>query len=53
MQARSEEVLEFWFPDLKAAGHARMVRQFEWWFRGGALACLAEGKLVHTRSVPK
>jgi len=31
-----EEVLRFWFPDLSSADHARIVWQFEWWFRGGA-----------------
>jgi len=31
-----EEVLGFWFPELSDADHTRMVRQFEWWFRGGA-----------------
>lgn len=31
-----EEVLEFWFPDLSGTDHARLVRQLEWWFRGGA-----------------
>jgi uncharacterized protein (DUF924 family) len=38
----SEDVLGFWFPDLSAADHARMVRQFEWWFRGGANSAIAE-----------
>ena len=37
-----EEVLRFWFPDLSTADHARMVRQFEWWFRGGADAAICE-----------
>ena len=32
----AEQVLRFWFPELSDAGHAKMVRQFEWWFRGGA-----------------
>jgi uncharacterized protein (DUF924 family) len=32
----AEDVLNFWFPDLSAADHARMVRQFEWWFAGGS-----------------
>ena len=36
-----EEVLRFWFPDL-SADHARMIRQFEWWFRGGADAAICE-----------
>jgi len=31
-----EEVLGFWFPELSNADHARMIRQFEWWFHGGA-----------------
>jgi uncharacterized protein (DUF924 family) len=36
MQAEEpEEVLRFWFPDLSGADHARMLQQFEWWFRGG------------------
>ena len=38
----SEDVLKFWFPDLSSADHARMVRQFEWWFRGGADSDIAE-----------
>jgi uncharacterized protein (DUF924 family) len=38
----SEDVLRFWFPELSAADHARMVRQFEWWFRGGAEVTIAE-----------
>ncbi len=37
----AEEVLRFWFPELTGADHARMVRQFEWWFRGGADAAIA------------
>lgn len=32
----SEEVLRFWFSNLPTADHAAMVRQMEWWFRGGA-----------------
>jgi uncharacterized protein (DUF924 family) len=39
---KSEDVLGFWFPDLSSADHARMVRQFEWWFRGGADSAIAE-----------
>ena len=35
-----EDVLRF--PDLSNADHARMVRQFEWWFRGGADAAISE-----------
>jgi uncharacterized protein (DUF924 family) len=38
----SENVLRFWFPDLRGADHARMSRQFEWWFRGGADSAIAE-----------
>jgi uncharacterized protein (DUF924 family) len=38
----SEDVLRFWFPELSGANHARMVRQFEWWFRGGANSAVAE-----------
>lgn len=38
----SEDVLRFWFPELSAADHARMVRQFEWWFGGGADAAITE-----------
>ena len=37
-----EEVLQFWFPDLLTADHARMIRQFEWWFRGGTDAAIKE-----------
>jgi len=37
-----EDVLSFWFPELRAADHARMVRQFEWWFRGGADSAISE-----------
>lgn len=36
-----EEVLRFWFPDLRDAEAARIGRQFEWWFRGGADAEIA------------
>lgn len=32
----SEEVLRFWFSSLPHNDHAAMVRQMEWWFRGGA-----------------
>ena len=38
----SEDVLRFWFPELAGADHARMVRQFEWWFRGGADSAIVE-----------
>ena len=37
-----EDILEFWFPDLSNADHARMVRQFERWFRGGTDAAVSE-----------
>jgi uncharacterized protein (DUF924 family) len=37
-----EDILRFWFSDLSGADHARMVRQFEWWFRGGADSAIAE-----------
>ena len=38
----SEEVLRFWFSSLPTADHAAMVRQMEWWFRGGADAEIVE-----------
>jgi uncharacterized protein (DUF924 family) len=31
-----EDVLRFWFSSLPRDDHAAMVRQMEWWFRGGA-----------------
>jgi uncharacterized protein (DUF924 family) len=31
-----EDVLRFWFSSLPHGDHAEMVRQMEWWFRGGA-----------------
>jgi hypothetical protein len=37
-----EEVLRFWFPLHLSNDHATMVRQFEWWFRGGADSAIAE-----------
>jgi uncharacterized protein (DUF924 family) len=37
-----EHVLRFWFPQPLRDEHATMVRQFEWWFRGGADAAIAE-----------
>lgn len=37
----SEDVLDFWFPDLTDADHARLVGQLEWWFRGGADSAIA------------
>lgn len=30
-----EDVLQFWFPQQLNADQATMVRQWEWWFRGG------------------
>lgn len=38
-----KQVLGFWFPDLTDADHARMVCQFEWWFRGGADSSIRDG----------
>ena len=37
-----EDVLRFWFPQRPGDDHATMVRQFEWWFLGGADAGIAE-----------
>jgi uncharacterized protein (DUF924 family) len=37
-----EDVLRFWFPQQLGSNHAAIVRQFEWWFRGGADAAIAE-----------
>ena len=37
-----EDVLRFWFPQHLRDEYAAMVRQFEWWFRGGADAAIAE-----------
>ena len=36
------DVLQFWFPDLSRADHATLVRQFEWWFRGGGDSTIVE-----------
>jgi uncharacterized protein (DUF924 family) len=36
MTEEFEEVLRFWFSSLPGGDHAAMVRQMEWWFRGGA-----------------
>lgn len=36
MESECEEVLGFWFPQGSHSDHAALVRQFEWWFRGGA-----------------
>jgi uncharacterized protein (DUF924 family) len=35
-------VLRFWFPPHLRDDHAAMVRQFEWWYRGGADAAILE-----------
>jgi uncharacterized protein (DUF924 family) len=37
-----EDVLRFWFPQQLGRDYASLVRQFEWWFRGGADAAIAE-----------
>jgi uncharacterized protein (DUF924 family) len=37
-----EDVLRFWFPPHVSDAHAAMVRQFEWWFGGGADAAITE-----------
>jgi uncharacterized protein (DUF924 family) len=31
-----EDVLQFWFPNQPNSNQAVMVRQWDWWFRGGA-----------------
>lgn len=33
-----ETVLQFWFPDQLSQGQAAIVRQWQWWFRGGISA---------------
>ncbi|MBD1873395.1 DUF924 domain-containing protein [Nodosilinea sp. FACHB-131] len=33
-----ESVLQFWFPDQLNQGQAAIVRQWQWWFRGGMSA---------------
>jgi uncharacterized protein (DUF924 family) len=59
-----EDVLRFWFPSHLSGEHAAMVRQFEWWFGGGADAVIAErfsllleratrGKLDHWAGEPR
>ena len=51
MQAEEfEEVLQFWFPQHLGDEHAAMVRQFEWWFRGGADSAIAERFPLSTNS---
>ncbi|MDQ3566233.1 MAG: DUF924 domain-containing protein [Pseudomonadota bacterium] len=37
-----EDVLRFWVPQQLSGDHAAIVRQFEWWFRGGADSAVAE-----------
>lgn len=60
----SESVIQFWFPELSDADRARMARQFEWWFRGGADSAIAErfaplleraarGELDHWSAAPR
>lgn len=39
---RSQDVLQFWFPLPPNSDQATMVRQWEWWFRGGADAGITE-----------
>jgi uncharacterized protein (DUF924 family) len=38
----ADDVLRFWFPESPGRDHAAMVRQLEWWFRGGADAAILE-----------
>jgi uncharacterized protein (DUF924 family) len=42
MPEEFEVVLRFWFPELSNTDHEGMIRQFEWWFRGGADSAIAE-----------
>jgi uncharacterized protein (DUF924 family) len=43
MESGFEEVLQFWFPpNLDSGDSATLARRFEWWFRGGANAAIAE-----------
>jgi uncharacterized protein (DUF924 family) len=37
-----EDVLQFWFPSLPNDDQAAMLRQWEWWFRGGGNADTTE-----------
>jgi uncharacterized protein (DUF924 family) len=41
MASGADDVLRFWFP-AALNGHAQIVQQFEWWFRGGANAAIIE-----------
>jgi hypothetical protein len=36
------DVLQFWFPLHLNGEHGTMVRQFDWWFGGGADAAITE-----------
>jgi uncharacterized protein (DUF924 family) len=36
IQFRPEDILRFWFPSQSSGDLAAIVRQWEWWFRGGA-----------------
>ena len=64
LSEESEDVLRFWFPELSGADHARMVRQFNWWFGGGTDSAIAErfapllesatrGELDHWSKLPR
>jgi uncharacterized protein (DUF924 family) len=59
-----EEVLGFWFPENAGTNHDALVRQFGWWFGGGANATVAErypvlleraarGDLDHWAAMPR
>jgi uncharacterized protein (DUF924 family) len=37
-----EDVLRFWFPQQLSGDRAAIIRQVEWWFRGGADSDVAE-----------
>lgn len=37
-----KDVLKFWFPSQKNSDTAAMVRQWEWWFRGGTTAYITK-----------
>jgi uncharacterized protein (DUF924 family) len=43
VDASYDEVLAFWFPDGLARDAATLVRQAEWWFRGGADEAIVRG----------
>ncbi len=40
--AQYQDILQFWFPPLQKGDRAAMIRQWEWWFRGGADAKIIE-----------